>query len=166
MTPRCGLHMEIKLTTDTSFRRRKTSSATGSVSENKNKVKSPFQSILDEVLPVEDLSNTELHELWDRLPGAERNLLDHPSERNLADYKELVRSIANATLKKNIKVLKLDRRSRNGEKMELRVIRILDERLQQMVRMMHSSRNSAFQMMKTMDEIRGLLLDMHDSNSL
>jgi uncharacterized protein YaaR (DUF327 family) len=155
--------MEIKLTTDTSFKRRKAASPSASASEKKEKAKSPFQSILDEVLPVGDLTNIELHELWDRLPGAERNLLDHPSERNLVEYRELVRSIANATLKKNIKVVKMDRRSRNGEKMELRVIRILDERLQQMVRMMQSSRNSAFQMMKTMGEIRGLLFDMRDS---
>ncbi len=154
--------MKIQLTTDKSFRKSRSSGKSKTESVKSDSPRSPFQSILDEILPVADLSNLELHELWNRLPGAEKELLEKQTNENLAIYKELVKSIAQSTIKKNIKIMKMVRKSRGGENMELRVIKILDERLKKMVEMMQSQRNSAFQLMRKMDEIRGLLLDMKD----
>lgn len=124
--------------------------------------KSGFLEILEEVLPPEDAASYDLHGLWSALPDAERQLLDHPSAENFARYRELIKGIAAATLKKNTRVRTLTRRGRKGQDVQLQVVEVIDQRLQQMAIMMQSQRNSAFVMLKTFEEIRGLLLDVRE----
>ena len=124
--------------------------------------KSPFLQILEEVLPPDDAQSYDLHALWSELPELEKNLINHPSDENLNSYRETVKNIAQATLKKNVHVKKLKRKNRRGETIELSVIKIIDDRLQKMAIMMHSRNNSAFSMLKAMEEIRGLLLDVKE----
>ncbi len=121
-----------------------------------------FYSIMDEVLPVQEEGNTDLNRLWKELPTVERQLLDHPSQRNLDNYRKAVMQIAKLTLKKNTSVKKIKKRNRNGDWVELTVVEFIDERLQQMVSLMHSEKNTAFTMLKTLDEIRGLLVDIRN----
>jgi uncharacterized protein YaaR (DUF327 family) len=127
-----------------------------------DRVESPFQRILDEVLPPESHKSADLNQLWSELPGAEKALIELGSEENLIRYRNLVKDIVKATISTNLQLKKMKRRSRSGEDMELTVLRVVDERLRSMVAMLHSPRNSAFQLMKSMDEIRGLLLDVKD----
>jgi hypothetical protein len=154
--------MIVKLTTDTDYknreaRARRSKGPGGSSSVEKSK--SPFLEILDEILPASIDQNRDLHDLWSDLPGLERDLIDHPSEENLNIYRETVRLIARMTLDKNVRVAHIYRKNRHNEKIELNLIEIVDDRLHKMALMMRSSSNTAFSILKTLDEIRGLLLD-------
>ncbi len=125
--------------------------------------KSPFEEILDEVLPAERAgAPNDLHSLWKSLPDAERELMDHPSNANLYRYRDLVIAIARETLRRNARVKKLRRRNRHGDVIELSIVEFVDERLQKMANLMHAPGNSAFLMLKTVEEIRGALLDVRE----
>ncbi|MCR9142554.1 MAG: YaaR family protein [bacterium] len=125
-------------------------------------VRSPFLQILDEILPVHQTGTADLHTLWKQLPELERELMDHPSNANLARYKELVIAIARETLRKNTRVKKIRRKNRKGEMIELSVVEFIDDRLQKMAHMMTAPGNSAYFMLKTVEEIRGALLDVRE----
>lgn len=122
----------------------------------------PFQQILETVLPPDDVESYDMLALWNELPDIERKVIEFPTDENLDYYKDLVKRIAAATLKKNTSVKKLKRKNQRGETFELSVMQIIDKRLQQMTNMMHSPRNSAFQLLSTLNEIRGLLLDIRN----
>ena len=134
----------------------------GSTTAVAESASSPFMRILEEVLPSSNPENAELQELWANLPDAEKNLLDHPSNENLYKYRDLVKKIALVTLQRNMRVVKLRRKNRHGEMVELTVVEILNEKLQKMALVMRSPGNSAFMMLRTVEEIRGLLIDVRD----
>lgn len=165
--------MQVRLTTDGPARRRtgvadaKKRSASGagrasSSGESVDAVRSPFLQILDEILPPSRLESRDLHQLWEQLPDLERELLDHPSNANLARYKELVIAIARETLRTNTRIKKIRRKNRKGELIEMSVVEFIDERLQKMAHMMTAPGNSAYFMLKTVEEIRGILLDVRE----
>ena len=122
--------------------------------------RSPFSDILEEILPASQADSEDLHRLWSDLPQAERNLLDVPSADNFNSYRDLVKQIAAATLKKNVKLRSMSRKGSKGQDLKLQVVEFVDERLQKMAVMMHSPRNSAFAMLRKFEEIRGMLLDV------
>jgi uncharacterized protein len=160
--------MLVRTATDTEIRRR-TSAAKSERSEKTGDSKNSFLNILADVLPTERAEG-DLHSLWQELPGIERDLLDHPSDKNFKRYRERVQQIANETLRQNTSVssIKSPLRGRpgqpSGEKVH-NVVKILDERLQKMALLMLSKNNSAFNLLKSVDEIRGLLLDIRDDRS-
>lgn len=157
--------MQVRLTTDTDLRKRNANRKKDSAAAAPPAMqKTPFLEILDEVLPAETPQNDELHGLWSSLPDAEKRLLEQPSEFNLKTYRDTVRSIARLTLKQNMRVKKIQRRTRQGEMVELNTVEILDDRLQKMALMMQSKNNSAFSLMARLDEIRGLLIDLRDAS--
>lgn len=121
-----------------------------------------FKEILNEVLPSSELGESDLHLLWEELPGAERGLISHPSEDNFKRYRELVQRFSAEPLRKNPRLVKIPRRSRLGETLELTVVQFIDERLQRMAEMLHNKRNNAFNILKSVDEIRGMLLDLRE----
>jgi len=155
--------MIVKLTTETDYRNRtmqkKARSGSAVATEP---VRSPFLDILEEILPVSDLTNQDLHELWAELPDIEKKLIENPSTENLGRYRTTVMEIARQTLQKNVRVKQLFRKNRHNEKVELNIIEILDERLHKMALMIQSPENSAFSILKGLDEIRGLLLDIQE----
>ncbi len=153
--------MQVKLTTDTNFQKRDKKKSSP-VSSPDAPSRSPFLTILDEVLPSHQEESRDLHQLWSQLPDLEKELLDNPSEANLTAYRETVRSIARQTLDRNVKLKKIHRRTRLGETVELNAIQVLDDRLHRMALMMQSRNNSAFQLLRQMEEIRGLLLDLRE----
>lgn len=124
--------------------------------------KSPFSQILEDILPPSETRNHSLFQLWEALPDAEKDFLEQQSDANLRKYKELVKQIARETAKRNFKTLKVKRKSRGGEDIELTVFAVIDEKLHQMTLLMRSPNNSAFQILKTMDEIRGMLVDARE----
>ncbi|MEQ9365264.1 MAG: DUF327 family protein [Leptospirales bacterium] len=171
--------MQVRLTTDQPRRRtsegpgRRKTSASGSglgasgtgestAAGAVEAVRSPFLQILDEILPAGQVGAADLHQLWKQLPELERELLDHPSNANLSRYKELVIAIARETLRKNTRVKKIRRKNRKGEMIELSVVEFIDDRLQKMAHMMTAPGNSAYFMLKTVEEIRGALLDVRE----
>lgn len=157
--------MQIKVTNDPLFRKKSEtrksgrSEKAGAAADEK---KSPFLEILEEVLPQKQVENRDLHELWSDLPGAEKDLINHPSEENLNRYRDLVIGIARATLARNVHVKKLRRKNSQGETVELNVVQVVDQRIQKMAIMMHSRGNSAFNILRTVEEIRGILFDARE----
>ena len=154
--------MQVRLTTDTNYRRSKG----GSISrpeKSEGVARSPFLQILDEVLPPEKVgADGDLHELWQELPDVERELLNHPSNENLRRYRDVALGIARATLRRNARVKKIRRRNRKGEMIELSLVEFVDDRLQKMAHMLSAPGNSAWFMLKTVEEIRGMLLDVRE----
>jgi len=153
--------MQVKLATENTGRKR--AGGRGETARTEKTEKTPFLDILKEVLPVQDDDSRELHELWAGLPSAEKDLLEKSSEENLKKYRNLVRRIALDTIKKNVRIKSLKRKSsHSGETIEMKVVDVIDERLQKMALLMHSPGNSAFAMLRAMDEIRGMLLDLRE----
>lgn len=156
--------MQIRLTTDAPGRktakssdRKKAKSLAGS---DDMRVKSPFESILDEVLPPENDSDVDLHELWSSLPELENQLIESPTDKNLKAYRDLIKAILKETIQRNTAVRKLVRKGRSGGEYEMNVVSIVDERLQKMIYAIRSPGNTAFQILKNIEEIRGMLLDI------
>ncbi|MBI3394881.1 MAG: YaaR family protein [Spirochaetia bacterium] len=158
--------MQVRTTTDTEIRRRTTASKTER-STGAAGTKNSFLNILEEVLPA-DSEGADLHGLWEELPSIERDLLDHPSNQNFKRYRERIQKIGRETLRRNTKVAALKSAMRRkpgqpspGDKVHS-VLQVLDERLQKMALLMLSKNNSAIALLKSVEEIRGLLLDIRD----
>jgi len=135
------------------------SSTTSASAETGSKSNSPFIEILEEILPSHSDESTELNQLWQQLPDIERQLVAEISNENLDNYKQLVKKIAELTLKKNLRTKKISRKGRNGNGVELTVVEIVNEKLEKMTRLIYSPSNSAFSILKSIEDIRGLLLD-------
>ncbi len=144
------------------IRRGRSEGAADGAARVEGEKRTPFTEILAEVLPPLDSANEDLHQLWSDLPQAERDILETPSAQHFAAYRELVRRIAAATLRRNARVRTMVRRGTRGTELKLSVVEFIDERLQKMAVMMHSPRNSAFALLRAFEEIRGLLLDVKE----
>ena len=120
-----------------------------------------FANAMDELLPLSNQRTEQLNVLWKKLPTIERNLIDLPNRQNLYSYKELVIHIAKLTLKNNSLVHSLSSTNKlNGETKVLDVLQCVDAGIQKMLEIMFSSQNPAFQLLNSMDDIRGMLLDL------
>lgn len=155
--------MQIRTTTDRDVRLRRDrklrpDGSAASTSAVESEV-SGFQEILNTVLPAHEEETRDLHKLWSSLPGAEHLLIENPSPENLSSYRELVKGIAREILNSNMKVAKLKRRVR-GNDVELNVLQIIDDRLHRMMMALQSKSNTGFQILRNLDEIRGLLMDL------
>ncbi len=129
--------------------------------QNENEIKpSSFQNMMDEVLPPQKEGNIDLNKLWKELPDTERNLIQNYSQENLQKYKSIIVQIAKLTLSKNVKVEMMKRNRSNQDQVVQSVIKVIDERLQKMVTLMHSPQNSAFTILRSIEEIRGLLINL------
>ena len=116
---------------------------------------------MDEVLPIENESNQDLHLLWKELPGMQRSFLSSNSHKDLETYRQTIIQIARLTLKQNVQSKKIYKKNLQGDTIELRTISFINKHLQIMANTMHSPQNSAFTLLKAMDEIRGILLNIH-----
>lgn len=154
--------MQIRTTTDTDVRWRRDRKLRPEGNSGTSAVQSEgsgFQEILDTVLPVHEEETRDLHKMWSELPAAERLLIENPSPENLRNYRELVKGIAQEILNSNMKVARLKRRVR-GNDVELNVLQIIDDRLHRMMMALQSKSNTGFQILRNLDEIRGLLMDL------
>lgn len=161
--------MQVRTTTDPILRQRRerARATSGRVSDQARESGSVgteeeitgFQAILNEVLPVQHAPNRDLHHLWADLPETERRLIEDPSDENVKQYRDLVKSIAEEVVRKNMKVTTLKRKNRHGDTVELNIVEVIDDRLQKMMLALQSPQNTAFQILRTLSEIRGLLID-------
>ena len=91
----------------------------------------------------------------------EKRFLNTPSQENLQEYKKLVKDITNTILKNNTQLSQAKQRGRNDKKI-LMTVKILDENIQILASTMLSPQNSAFSLLKQLERIRGLLMDLKE----
>ncbi|TGL15158.1 YaaR family protein [Leptospira meyeri] len=127
----------------------------GSVDESKQS----FLEILESIVPSGKEETRELNELWKDLPDLEKDLIKDPNHKNLESYKKHIKQIAELILRKNYKVMQAPQRGRNDQK-DVRYVKVVDEKLDLLAKTMFSPNNSAFVILKQLDEIRGLLIDL------
>ncbi|MCB1142503.1 MAG: DUF327 family protein [Leptospiraceae bacterium] len=118
-----------------------------------------FLEILESIVPSTNETTREINEYWQLLPDAEKDFLREPSKKNLESYKSLIKNITNAILKNNVELVQARQRGRNDKKV-LMTIKIIDENIQILAKTMLSPNNSAFHLLKQIEKIRGLLLDL------
>ncbi|WCL49513.1 DUF327 family protein [Leptospira sp. GIMC2001] len=120
-----------------------------------------FAELLEAIAPSHKESTREINELWRDLPEIERNLISDRSSENLQIYKEQIRSILKLILAKNTREEKLQSpiKGSSQKKQHFHVVHI-DEKLKLLAETITHPQNSAFQILKQMDSIKGLLLDI------
>ena len=120
-----------------------------------------FLSILESIVPSDKEQTREINELWQKLPEMEKRFLASPSLENMNEYKKLVKDITNTILKNNTQLTQARQRGRNDKKI-LMTVKILDENIQILASTMLSPQNSAFSLLKQIERIRGLLMDLKE----
>jgi|JI9StandDraft_1071089.scaffolds.fasta_scaffold00573_8 uncharacterized protein YaaR (DUF327 family) len=136
----------------------------GIKSDSSSKIKekeNSFLSILESIVPSNKEETREINELWQRLPEMEKRFLNTPNQENLQEYKKLVKDITNTILKNNTHLSQAKQRGRNDKKV-LMTVKILDENIQILATTMLSPQNSAFSLLKQLERIRGLLMDLKE----
>jgi hypothetical protein len=151
-----GTSDSIKSTND---KKTKTSKTESSSSVN-NKEKS-FLEILEAIVPSNKEETREINFLWQKLPEVEKKFLSEPNQNNLNTYKELIKEITNAIIKKNMKLSMARQRGRADKKI-LMTVKIIDENIQLLAMTMLNPANSAFSLLKQIEKIRGLLMDIKE----
>lgn len=118
-----------------------------------------FQSLIEEILP--EKKEPELHQLWLELPEVERKLIQSPlNEEILEQYKQIVQKIARLLIEKNLKLETIRRKTSSGKEMLLSYVKVIDIKLHKMMLALQSKQNTAFEILRNLKEIRGLLLDL------
>jgi uncharacterized protein YaaR (DUF327 family) len=125
--------------------------------ENQKNIKT-FDELIEEIIPQN--KEPELNQLWKELPIIEKKLIENPTEEHLEQYKKLVKNIAELQLKKNMKIETLKRKTTSGKEIILSYVKIIDEKLHKMMLAIQSKKNTAFEILRNLKEIRGLLLDL------
>ena len=136
----------------------------GIKSDSSSKIKekeNSFLSILESIVPSNKEETREINELWQKLPEMEKRFLNTPNQENLQEYKKLVKDITNTILKNNTNLSQAKQRGRNDKKV-LMTVKILDENIQILATTMLSPQNSAFSLLKQLERIRGLLMDLKE----
>jgi uncharacterized protein YaaR (DUF327 family) len=121
---------------------------------------SSFLEILEQIVPSTREETREINVLWQKLPDVERNFLQEPNRKNLETYKELVKDITNAIIKSNTSLVQARQRGRMDKKV-LMTVKVIDENIQLLAMTMLNPANSAFGLLKQIERIRGLLLDLN-----
>lgn len=119
-----------------------------------------FQEHVDRIIPPDHGDLEALNRLVSQLPDLEKRLIDKRDDETLNEYKETIREIAGMTLKLNTRVQTLSRMKSNGVEVQQNYVKILDRRLHELTIRLSSKSSTAFQILKQMEEIRGLLIDM------
>lgn len=120
---------------------------------------SSFLEILESIVPSTKAETREINLLWQKLPDIERRFLREPNQENLNLYKNLVKDIINSILKNNMKLSQARQKGRSDKKI-LMTVKIIDENIQILAMTMLNPANSAFSLLKQMERIRGLLMDI------
>ncbi len=150
-----GTSDSIKSTND---KKTKTSKAESSSSVNN---KESFLEILEAIVPSAKEETREINFLWQKLPEVEKKFLSEPNQNNLNTYKELIKEITNAIIKNNMKLSMARQRGRADKKI-LMTVKIIDENIQLLAMTMLNPANSAFSLLKQIEKIRGLLMDIKE----
>ncbi|TGK27996.1 DUF327 family protein [Leptospira gomenensis] len=123
---------------------------------------SSFLDILEEIVPSGSEITKDLNALWRELPEIEKRFLDLPSIENLEAYQKHVQAITKTVIDQNMKVETLARRMKGETKKIYHVVKIIDEKIQVLAELIMNEGNSAFKLLKSLTDIRGLLLDIQE----
>ena len=142
--------------TKSSFNSKKSESSSG-IHEHKPE----FLELLESIAPKNREETRDIHDLWRELPSLERDLIDNRSASNLEKYKNQVKALLLAILNTNTKVkTQYTNIKGSSAKKEFSHIQILDEKLKLLAETIYHPQNSAFQILKSLDNIKGFLLDI------
>ena len=120
-----------------------------------------FEDMLQSIIPIDNQNTKDIHILWKELPSIEKQFIDQPNNENLSIYKEYVQSIIRLTLKQNVFIRDINFKQRN-DKQAFKIIKIINQDLQTLNYILINKNNSAFNLMKKIRDIRGLLLDIKE----
>ncbi|AXR67547.1 YaaR family protein [Leptospira mayottensis] len=123
---------------------------------------SSFLDILEEIVPSGSETTKDLNALWRELPDIEKRFLDLPSIENLEAYQKHIQAITKAVIDQNMRVETLSRRMKGEAKKIYHVVKIIDEKIQILAELIMNEGNSAFKLLKSLTDIRGLLLDIQE----
>ncbi|EKP12545.1 YaaR family protein [Leptospira borgpetersenii] len=123
---------------------------------------SSFLDILEEIVPSDLETTKDLNSLWRDLPHIEKKFLDLPSIGNLEIYQKHIKSITKAVIDQNMRVETLAKRMKGETKKIYHVVKIIDEKIQILAELIMNEGNSAFKLLKSLTDIRGLLLDIQE----
>lgn len=99
-----------------------------------------------------------IDELLNDLKDEEKRFLDNPSLSQMMRYKALVRRILKLALEQGASTAETRSSSWKGDKIYT-VVNIIDQKLLELQKTLTSG-SPAFSLMKTIEEVRGLLLDI------
>jgi uncharacterized protein YaaR (DUF327 family) len=145
-------------TTDKSKSSSKSGIGLGYIKENE---KPEFLNLLESIAPSNKEQTKDINELWRDLPALERELIETKSQDAMERYKNQIRSLLQVIIKNNTRVQKQFTPIRGSSlKKEYSHIEIVDEKLKILAETIAHHQNSAFQILKQMDSIKGFLLDI------
>jgi uncharacterized protein YaaR (DUF327 family) len=98
-----------------------------------------------------------IDELMDELKDQEREFIDRQSLYELARYRQLVRKILDSILDEGFRTVTL--KKRRADRADLSIVSDINKKLSDISDAITRS-NKAFDLMKSIEEIRGLLLDL------
>lgn len=153
--------MKIQSSTTDSIKNKPEKKSNVSKTEPSSDSKSSFLEILESIVPSTKEETREINLLWQKLPDIEKRFLREPNQENLNLYKSLVKDITNAILKNNMKLSQARQRGRSDKKI-LMTVKIIDENIQILAMTMLNPANSAFSLLKQLERIRGLLMDIKE----
>jgi len=117
-----------------------------------------FKTQLESVLSHEFEGSIDV--LMDELREQERRFVDMPSLYEMSRYKSLVQKILKEIGNASFNIKEINVKSRYGEKEKIyTVVETVNDKLLEMSSAITQG-NSAFALMKAMEEIRGLILDL------
>ncbi|MDL5246152.1 YaaR family protein [Leptospira weilii] len=123
---------------------------------------SSFLDILEEIVPSGSETTKDLNALWRELPDIEKRFLDLPSIENLNAYQKHIQTITKSVIDQNMRVETLSKRIKGEAKKIYHVVKIIDEKIQILAELIMNEENSAFKLLKSLTDIRGLLLDLQE----
>jgi uncharacterized protein len=100
-----------------------------------------------------------IDELLEDLSEQEKRFMDTESEYELGRYKALIKKILKSIQEDGMKVKSLKNPPSKSGREQLVIVREIDEKLMAVSQAI-TRHNRAFNMMKTIEEIRGLILDL------
>ncbi|EMN01297.1 PF03885 family protein [Leptospira noguchii str. 1993005606] len=125
-------------------------------------VSSSFLDILEEIVPSKSETTKDLNALWRELPDIEKRFLDLASIENLEAYQKHIQAIIKAVIDQNMRVETLSKKMKGEAKRIYHVVKIIDEKIQILAELIMDEGNSAFKLLKSLTDIRGLLLDIQE----
>jgi uncharacterized protein len=118
------------------------------------------ESSFDQVLSQTSERESErgIESLMNDLRDQERRFLDAQSLFELQKYKQLLQKLLRLIMDESFKTEMIQRKRR--DKADFQIVNRINEKVDDLARSLASSDNKAFALMKTLEEIRGLLCDL------
>jgi uncharacterized protein YaaR (DUF327 family) len=144
-----------------------------SKSERSEKVgtsKENFKVILDKIQYTEKVPDRPLEDCLSELIDAEEELIKTPNRKNLDTYRNLIKEILLRIQENSVEVITIRTSTRNSK--NLTIIKIINEKLDYIAKGLTTQSkkddqgniklyvNPAFNLLQTMSDIRGLLIDL------